>query len=170
MAKEDNIRGIDRIEFGVPGDGVMGAGTFTVFKNVKLNSTNLTDQKPTTKKIPTENHANYRTVSEGAEPLKLTISLYEVEKENAVFLAGGTYTTATKTYTAPVTPVIKHLSVRLVDVEGNKLEIPVAAVIGGRDGNLTKGDLLDFKIEIEAEAAITSAGVDNSPYQIIYAN
>ena len=40
MAKEDNIRGVEKIEIGLPGDGVVGT-SLTEFKAVVLNSLSL---------------------------------------------------------------------------------------------------------------------------------
>ncbi|WP_142783350.1 hypothetical protein [Changchengzhania lutea] len=169
MAKSDNIRGVEKIEIGLPGDGVVGA-TLTTFAAVVLNSLTLTGSEATEETISTEQDDSYLTVNTGANPATANFKLYEVTGDSAVMLMGGAWDDINKVWSAPKTVPNKYLSVVITtDVtEGKKTEITFAyaKVVAKFDGNITKNGLLSLDVQLTANTPVSAASVEGAPFEI----
>lgn len=167
--QEDNILGVEQIEIGLPGDGVAGV-SLTVFKDVVLNSLNLSTAKVKTKDIPSEGKDIYLTVTEGSDPTKTGFKLLGVPGESAVMLIGGAWDAPTKKFSGPKEAVGKYLTVVITSkpVKGQKAKItfPYMHCVSNWDGGISKGDLLPISIEGIANIPTTALGVENDPYEI----
>lgn len=165
MAKEDNIRGVEKIEIGLPGDGVVGT-SLTEFKAVVLNSLSLDGGDSNEETIATEQDDNYLTINTGATPATSTFKLLEVIGADAVMLMGGNWDASSKTWSAPKTRPNKYLSVVITDIEGNKITFPYAKVSAKFEGNITKGELLSVDVAITANTPVAADGTEGSPYNV----
>ena len=168
MAKEDNIRGVEKIEIGLPGDGVVG-GSLTEFKAVVLNSLSLTGSEANEETIKTEQDDSYLSINTDSTPATSTFKLYEVTGASAVMLMGGSWDAGSKTWSAPKTAPNKYLSVVITDIAGNKITFPYAKVSAKFEGNITKGELLSVDITITANTPISSTDVEGAPYEVAFA-
>jgi len=169
MAKKDNIKGVEVISIGLPGDGVVGTA-FSFFRAVVLNSLSLTGSEATEETIGTEQDDSYLTVNTGSNPATATFKLYEVTGEDAVMLMGGEWDADTKTWKAPKTPPDKHLSVVIATdpLKGQKAKItfPYAKVVARYDGSITKSELLSIDVSITANTPVANDGTEGAPYEI----
>ncbi len=169
MAKETNIRGVAKIEIGLPGDGVVGT-TLTEFdgSTVVLNSLSLDGGDTDETTIATEGNDSYLTVSTGSSPATATFRLLEVVGDSAVMILGGAYDSVSKTWSAPKARPDKYLSVIITDVEGNKVVFPYAKINGKYSGSITKSELLSLEVSLTANTPVSAAGVEGAPYEIIH--
>lgn len=169
MAKNDNVLGVESIELGTPGDGVMG-GTLTAFTEVELNSVNFTGASSSDETISTEQEDAYLTIGTSAEASVLTFRLYGVSNESAVLLMGGTFDSPTDEYRAPESVADTYLSVRLTSktINGAKMEIdfPYAKISARHDGTITKSGLLAIDVTATANTPVSAAQVKGAPYVI----
>lgn len=167
MAKSDNQLGIEQIEIGNPGDGVMGS-SLTSFTAVELNSTNMSGAEANEETIPTETEDSYLTISNAANPSTLQFRLYEVWGDAAVLLMGGTYTVGTETYDAPESIPDKYLSLRITTrpIDGFKyqIEMPYARISARHEGNITRNGLLAVDVTATANTPVSAAQVKGAPY------
>ena len=168
MAKEDNIRGVEKIEIGLPGNGVVGTN-LTQFKAVVLNSLSLTGGEANEETIKTEQDDSYLSINTASTPATSTFKLYEVAGAGAVMLLGGSWDVASKTWSAPKIAPDKHLSVVITDIVGNKITFPYAKVAAKFDGNITKGELLSVNVIITANTPIATSGTEGAPYEVVFA-
>lgn len=168
MSKESNIRGVAKIEIGLPGDGVLGT-SLTEFdgKTVVLNSLSFDGGDSSETTISTEGDDSYLTVGTGSTPPTTTFKLLEVIGADAVMILGGSYDAPSKTWDAPKVKPNKYLSVVITDLEGNKVIFPYAKVSGKHVGNITKSELLSLEIKATANTPVSAAGVSGAPYQIV---
>tara|TARA_B110001452_G_scaffold28410_1_gene22311 strand:- start:1386 stop:1895 length:510 start_codon:yes stop_codon:yes gene_type:complete len=167
MAKENNIRGVEKIEIGLPGNGVVGS-SLTEFKAVVLNSLSLTGSEANEETIKTEQDDSYLSINTDSTPATSTFKLYEISGESAVMLMGGTWTPAAKTWKAPKVAPNIYLSVVITDIAKNKITFPYAKISAKFEGNITKGELLSVDMTITANTPITSNGLEKSPYEISF--
>ncbi len=167
--KKDNIRGVESINIGATGDGVVGTD-LTAFKDIAVNSLNFKGAKGKTDTIPTEGNDSYLTLVSGSDSATGTFKLYGVTGEQAVMLMGGTYDADKKEWKAPKTVPSKHLSIviKTEEVEGQSaiITIPYASVDASYAGNLTKKELLTVEVNFKADTPVSSAGVEDAPYTI----
>lgn len=167
MAKNDNVLGIEKIEIGEPGDGVMGS-TLTPFTVVELNSTSFTGAEANEETLTTEQEDAYLTISAAANPTSMQFRLFEVFGEALVLLMGGTF--ATGEWEAPQSIPDKYLSIRLTSKEigGFKMQIefPYAKVSARHEGSITKNNLLAVAVNATANTPVSGVGVKGSPYVI----
>lgn len=171
MAKQDNIRGVEKIEIGTPGDGVVGTSLKTFLgSTVVLNSINFTGAQANEESISTEGSDTYMTLNTGSTPASLNFKLLGVEATNLVMLMGGTYDATTKEWKAPKKVPDIHLSVVLTSeaIEKKKkvISLPYAKVVARYDGTITKSALLDLDIIATANVPVTASGVEGNPYSI----
>lgn len=169
MAKETNIRGVAKIEIGLPGDGVVGT-SLTEFKGsvVALNSLSIDGGDASETTIATEGDDSYLTVGTGSTPATSTFKLLEVVGTDAVMILGGSYDGPSKTWSAPKLKPNKYLSVVITDLEGNQVVFPYAKVAGKHVGNITKSELLSLEIKITANTPVSAAGIEGSPLQVVH--
>jgi len=169
MAKKDNIKGVEQIRIGLPGDGVVGT-SLSGFGAVVLSSLSLTGSEANEETIATEQDDGYLTVNTGSNPATATFKLYEVTGADAVLLMGGTWDTATKTWKAPKTAPNKYLSVVILTeaVEGQRARItfPYAKVVARYDGTITKSELLSIDVSITANTPVSNDGAEGAPYEV----
>ena len=169
MSKDTNIRGVDKIEIGLPGDGILGA-SLTEFKGdvVVLNSLSIDGGDATETNISTEGVDNYMTVNTGSSPANASCKLLEVTGADAVMMLGGSYDGPSKTWDAPKTKPNIYLSVVFTDLEGNKIIFPYAKVSAKHVGNVTKSELLSVELKITANIPVTALGVQGAPLQVVH--
>lgn len=171
MAKSDNIRGVESISIGAPGDGVVGS-TLTEYTKIVVSSLSLTGKKVTRDSIPLENIANYMSVKSGSDPATVAFKLVEVSGEDLVDFAGGSWDNTTKTYSAPIEDAQIHLSVviKTIPVNGTYAEItfPYGFTIAAHDGTITENDLLSVDFNVTADIPETALGVQGAPYTITW--
>lgn len=169
MAKKDNIRGVEKIEFGPCGNGVVGT-SLTSFTAVVVNSLTLTGSEASEETIPTEQDDSYLTLNSGSTPAKGSVKLYEVTGDAAVMLLGGSYDATKKEWSAPKTAPNTFLSVVITTEEVNgqkaKITFPYAKIKAKHSGNVTKKELLSVEVEFTANTPVTSTGVEGAPYTI----
>lgn len=167
MAKNDNVLGVDKIEIGAPGDGIMGTG-LTAFTAVELNSLSFSGAEANEETIPTEQEDAYLTLSAAASPTSTSFRLFEVFGDDAVLLLGGSY--ATNQYDAPTAIPDKYLSIRITSkaVDGFyfEIEFPFARVSARHEGSITKNALLAVEVNATANTPISGIGAVGSPYSI----
>jgi len=169
MAKETNIRGVAKIEIGLPGDGVVGAALTEFLGNVVvLNSLNLDGGDASELTIATEGDDSYLTVDTGKAPTTATFKLLEVVGVDAVMLLGGSYDSPSKTWDAPNTSISKYLSVVITDLAGNQVIFPYAKIAAKYLGNITKSELLSIEIKATANTPVSAADVEGAPYQVVH--
>ena len=169
MAKETNIRGVGKIEIGLPGDGIVGASLTEFDGNVVvLNSLSIDGGDATETTIPTEGDDSYLTVGTGSTPPSTTFKLLEVTGVAAVMILGGTYDAPSKTWSSPTTKPDKYLSVVITDLEGNKVIFPYAKVSGKHVGNITKSELLSIEIKATANTPVAANGDIGAPMQVVH--
>lgn len=175
MAKENNLRGVASVEFGTPGNGVMGA-SLTAFTAVEVGSTNMSGAEANTETLSTEQEDAYLTLTADATPTSLTVRLFEVFGDDAVLLMGGSYSAGPPPkYSAPIAVPDIFLSFRLTTQPINgkiaKLEFPYAKVVARHEGTLTKNGLLAVEVVVTANTpVVTPAGTKNPPYDLIIAD
>ncbi len=171
MAKQDNIRGVEKIEIGAAGDGVVGT-SLTTFKGdlVVLNSITFTGTQANEETIATEGSDNYLTLNTGSTPASLNFKLLGVEATNLVMLMGGAYDAATKEWKAPKTAPDIYLSVVLtseaIDSKKKVISLPYAKIVARYDGSITKSSLLDLDIVATANMPVAADGTEGNPYSI----
>jgi hypothetical protein len=170
MAKSDNILGVEQIELGAPGDGVMGA-SLTPFTNVEVNSVNLSGATASNESIPTEDEDAYLTIGTSSEPTSMTFRLYEVFGDDLVLLMGGSYDSMNTTFNAPKAVADTYLSVRLTSkaISGFKmqLEMPYAKIDARHEGSITKSALLAVEVTATANTPVASGGAEGAPYSLV---
>lgn len=171
MAKENNLLGVVSVEFGVPGDGIMGA-VLTAFTAVEVGSTTMSGAEANQETIDTEQEDGYLTLTASATPTTLTVRLFEVFGADAVLLMGGTF--AADKYEAPITIPETFLSFRLTtkDINGKtvQLDFPYAKVVARHEGTITKNNLLALEVVVTANTPVESGGTKNAPYSIAVIN
>lgn len=169
MAKNDNVLGVEKIEIGAPGDGVMGT-SLTTFTAVELNSVSFAGAESNEDTIPTETEDAYLTIGTAANPTSMTFRLYEVFGADAVLLLGGTYDAMTSEYRAPKAVPDQYLSIRLTSnaIDGFKMEIefPYARISARHEGSITKSGLLAVQVTATANTPVSSGQVEGPPYTI----
>ena len=167
MAKNDNVLGIETIEIGAPGDGIMGA-TLTSFTVVELNSTSFAGAEANEETLTTEQEDAYLTIGATANPNVLQFRLFEVFGDALVLLMGGTY--ATGKWEAPLSVPDTFLSVRLTSkpINGFKMtiEFPYAKVSARHEGSITKNNLLAVAVTATANTPVSALAVKGAPYVI----
>lgn len=167
MAKSDNVLGVDKIEIGTPGDGVMGS-SLTEFPNVELNSLNFSGGEANEETISTEGADSYLTLAASATAPTMQFRLYEVFGADAVLLLGGAY--ASDQYDAPNTVPDKYLSIRVTSkpIDGFyfEIEFPYARIAARHDGNITKNALLAIQVNATANTPVSAAQVEGPVYSI----
>ncbi len=158
-----NVRGIETIGFGAPGDGVAGA-SLTTYKDFKVSSVSFTDPKFSTENIPAENKPVYLTVGGDAEPSVIGGELYNVPLSALPELTGGIYNSSKKEYYPPKSAPDIYLTVKLTTVatNGKKIEItfPFAKVTAWREGTLTEKELVTVHFEAIANTPVSKSGVE----------
>lgn len=169
MAKNDNVHGVEQIELGAPGDGVMGT-TLTAFTDIEVNSVNLSGATASNENIPTEDEDAYLTIGTSSEPTTMTFRLYGVFGDDLVLLMGGSYDSMTTTYSAPKAVADTYLSVRLTSkaISGFKmhLEMPYAKIDARHEGAITKSALLALEVTATANTPVSSGQVEGPPYEL----
>lgn len=156
-----NIRGIESLEFGAPGDGVAGAD-LTKYEDFKVSSMNFKDIKFGTENIPAENKPAYLTVNGEAEPNTMGGELYNVPLANLPALTGGTYDDTKKEYYPPEVGQDIYLTVVLTTIatKGKKTQLtfPYAKVTAWREGVLTEKELVTVRFEAVANLPVAADG------------
>jgi hypothetical protein len=169
MAKNDNVLGVEKIEIGAPGDGVMG-GTLTEFTAVELNSVTFAGAESNEDTISTEQEDAYLTIGTAANPTTLTFRLYEVFGADAVLILGGEYDSMAGEYKAPEAVPDQYLSIRLTSktVNGSYMEIefPYARISARHEGSITKSGLLAVEVTATANTPVSTGGTKGAPYTI----
>jgi hypothetical protein len=167
MAKNDNVLGIESIEIGAPGDGVMGT-SLTTFGAVELNSLTFSGAEANEETIASEQEDGYLTIANAANPTTVQFRLYEVFGDAAVLLMGGTYTGGSSLYDAPQSVPDTYLSVRITSrpIDGFKfqIDIPYARISARHDGNITRNGLLAVQVNATANTPVSAADVSGPPY------
>ena len=170
MAKKNNVLGIDEIQIGAPGDGVMG-GSLTSFAAVELNSVQFSGAEANEETIPTEQEDAYLTISTAANPTTVTFRLFDVTAADLVLLMGGSYDAPTNTYSAPISIPDLYLSVKIKSkqIEDTHYEInmPYCRVSARHEGTITKSGLLAVEVTCTINTPVTSGNVQNPPYQMV---
>ncbi len=155
------IRGIEKIEFGLPGDGVAGDLT-EEFTKFKVSSMVFKDPKYGTENIPAENDPNFLTVGTDGEPSTVGGELYEVPINKLPMLTGGTYDSDNGGYAPPSSATDVYLTVKVTSVatRGKKMEItfPFAKITAWREGTMTANELVTLHFEAVANTPVSSEG------------
>lgn len=171
MAKENNVRGVEKLELGIPGDGVVGA-SLTSFTEISLDSVTVTGGKGSNEDISTYQEDVYLSVTTTTEARILEVTLYGVTGENLVLLMGGSWDATGKEWSAPANAPNIYLSAVLTSEETNGkkavLTYAYAKIDASFDGSIGKSQLLDVKVTITANTPISAAGVKGSPFKIKY--
>ena len=169
MAKNDNVLGVEKIEIGNPGDGIMGA-SLTEFNVVELNSVVFSGAESSEETITTEQEDAYLTVGNVSNPTTFEFRLFEVWGTAAVLLLGGTFDSVNGEYLAPESVPDKFLSIRLTSKAINgfymEIEFPYARVSARHDGSITRNNLLAVAVNATANTPVTDLGVKGAPYTI----
>lgn len=159
------IRGIEKIEFGTPGDGVAGT-SLTAFTDFKVSSMNFKDPKYNSENIPAENKPVYITIGGDAEPSTISGELYNVPLDKLPMIAGGTYKSGAKEYYPPTSAPDIYLTVKVTTVatKGKKVEItfPYAKVTAWREGVLTEKELVTVHFEAIANIPVSASGTEGN--------
>ena len=172
MAKSNNILGLEKVELGTPGDGVMGA-SLTEFGDVEVGSVTIEGSSSNETTISTETDDNYLTVDDVADPTSLTMRLFGVTAEQRVMLMGGKVGTVDDgedegNYMAPATKPSIYLSLKATskNVGGKRavLKIPYGKVNAREQGTITKNGLPAVDITITANTPESAAGEKGHPY------
>lgn len=169
MAKTDNIRGTAKVEFGTPGDGVVGASLTEFSGKVVLPTATFDGGDITETTIKTEGDDKYLTVNTDTSPTIFNVKLLEVKGDDAVMFMGGSWDDTEKEWSAPVgTPNI-YLSCVITDLNGNVITIPYAKIKAKFAGNITKGELLALDVTVTVNTPVSALGVEGAPFVIKYA-
>lgn len=167
MAQEDNYFGIESLEFGTPGDGIMGA-VLTAYSDIEVGSVSIEGESSTENTIPTEANDAYVTLNADVTPMSFTARLYGVSVDDYPLFMGGA--TATSKWSAPKVKPNIYLSVRLTTqaLSGFKrvVEIPYGKVNARIQGTITKDGLPAIDIVVTANTPISSGQVEGAPYTV----
>lgn len=167
MAQENNIFGIASLEFGAPGDGVMGS-SLTAYADIEVNSVTLEGETATENTIPTEGNDSYVTLNADVTPFTMTCRLYGVPVADYPTFMGGTV--AADKWSAPKVKPNIFLSCRLTSQDLNGvhavIEIPYGKVNARLQGNVTKDGLPAMAITITANTPISALQVEGAPYTV----
>ncbi len=158
-----NVRGIEKLGFGTPGDGVAGT-SLTEYTDFKVSSVNFSDPKYSTENIPAENKPTFLSVGGDAEPSMISGELYNVPIAQLPALSGGRYDSDKGEYYPPKSAPDIYLTVKLtmVATKGKKIEItfPFAKVTAWREGALTEKELVTVHFEAIANTPVSQTGVE----------
>tara|TARA_R110002020_G_scaffold318905_7_gene534537 strand:- start:73 stop:615 length:543 start_codon:yes stop_codon:yes gene_type:complete len=172
MAKQFNILGVDKCEFGLPGDGVMGVD-LTEFTDVEVGSAVIEGSSANETTLATETNDQYLTVDDTSDPTTFNIRLWGVTPEQQVLLMGGKVGSVADGedegfYMAPVSKPSIYLSFKITGKENNGkrgvIKFPYAKINAREQGTITKNGLPAIDVTVTANTPVTAAGVEGSPY------
>jgi len=167
MAKNDNVLGVEKIEIGPPGDGIMGA-SLTEFNVVELNSVVFSGAEANEETITTEQEDAYLTIASAANATTLEFRLFEVWDAAAELLLGGDFDT--DQWDAPESVPDTYLSVRLTSktIAGSymEIELPYARISARHEGTITRNGLLAVAVRATANTPVSALDVKGPPYSI----
>lgn len=172
MAKYNNLLGLEKVEIGDPGDGIMGAD-LTEFNDIEVGSVTIEGANANEENIPTEANDTYLTVDGTVDPTSITLRLFGVTAEQRVQLMGGKVGTVDDgedegSYMAPVgkPAIYKSFKATSKTIDGKRgvFKIPYGKVNAREQGTITKNGLPAVDITITANTPESEAGVEGNPY------
>lgn len=173
MGKITDLYGVEKIEIGDPGDGIMGA-TLIEFPDVKEKSVSIDIPINEPKKIYTEKDRNlpYRTFKGDSSNIVINFALFGVELDKLPIFLGGTYDVGPpKKYIYPTNEIDIYQSIKITQrdtAEGKRLVhyFPYCYIQGGIEGEFTFDDLASLSVRAEVNIPISAALVKGDPYYI----
>ena len=173
MSKQNNILGVESIEIGDPGDGVMGT-TLTPFTEIEVGSTGLEGSTASETTLSTENSDSYITLDGDTTPTTLSFRLYGLTAEERVMLMGGEVgadaTPDAGNWLAPNTKPTIFQSVKLngktIDGKRGVIKVPFGKISARDQGTITKNGLPAVAVTVTVNTPQSAAGVKGAPYVI----
>ena len=172
MGKKHDLYGVEKIEYGPPGDGVMG-GTLQTYTSIKDKTVTIDIPQSEPKKIYTEPNRSvpYRSFMGDPGNVKFSFELYGVPLAELPDFLGGEYVTLDKQYNYPVQEVDIYASLKITQRDtaaGLRLVhyVPYGFVSAGIAGPLTYDDLATLMVTVEANLPVSAVGAEGDPYYI----
>lgn len=164
------VKGVEKIEIATPlATGLMPTTGYTTIVDIQDGSVTFDVPALETQEYTVEDVDGARYVL-GTNQAGAAFTCNSVDINGAVVaqLAGGTWTSATNTYAAPVQSNIVNLAIRFTSrpFDGKKfvLSIPKAAIAFNFSGAFTKDDLVAIGFTGTAQVPTNESGVSQSPW------
>lgn len=167
------VKGVDKIQLEVPTEtGAMPAAFTNTFGDIKEESASFNIPAITKNKFRVEDRAGIRYILPGADDEGATFAAQSIDIDGKILalLTGGTWTEATKTFTAPIGSNIVYLAIQWLSnvFEGQQATfmMPKAAITFNFDGAFTKGDFVSIGFEGEAMTPVDAEGASVPPWSV----
>lgn len=167
------LKGVKSIKLNAPGvNGAMPETFAHTFGDVQDGSVSFNIPSITKNKVRVEDKGGVRYILPGENDEGATFAANSIDIDGAMlaFLTGGTWTSATKTFTAPVEQGIVYAAIQFESAEfeskNAQFSFPFAAITFNFDGVFTKGDLVSIGFEGEAMTPSDASGTALAPWSI----
>lgn len=171
MAQGDNIFGIESLEIGAPGDGVMGV-SLSSYTDIEKGSLTLDGAESSENTIQTEGNDSYVTLNADVTPTTLNVRVYGIPVADYPMLMGGSV--AGSKWSQPASVENIFLSIRLTSKAlGGKqaiIEMAYCKVVARVQGTVTSDGLPAIAINATANTPISAAQVAGDPVTIEFAS